>query len=130
MGFATALPILLPVKESISSSGASPRFNQASRQRLFNNNKAHIVGKLKLPALNSQAGAWELAEACYKRPVISRLLNMLTALNPPDSTDQQIDFLMGVVKRQRWAHGAFQAKAPQDRLRAVMAGAHRDAGAV
>lgn len=55
---------------------------------------------------------------------------MLTALNPSDGANQKVDFLMRIVKRQRRAHRAFQAKTAQDRLRAVVAGSHRNTGAV
>jgi hypothetical protein len=48
----------------------------------------------------------------------------------PQRRDKCINFFAGVVKSQGGAKGAFQAKAAQNRLRAVMTAANGDALAV
>ena len=48
----------------------------------------------------------------------------------PDSGNQRIDVIARVIEGKRWAHGAFDAEAAKNRLRAVMAGANGDALAV
>ena len=51
----------------------------------------------------------------------------MPALDPAQGGRQRVDIGVGVVERKGRAHRAFESEPPQDRLRAVMARAHRDA---
>ena len=48
------------------------------------------------------------------------------ALDAQQCGNRGINIGAGVVERQRWPDGAFQPEAPQNRLSAMVAGAHRD----
>ena len=78
----------------------------------------------RLKDLFLAAGATPIA------PAETAMTLRFAALYLFDDTNQQIDFLISIVKRQRRTHGAFQAETAQDRLRAMMAGAHSDTCAV
>ena len=48
-------------------------------------------------------------------------------LKTQQSNDQCIDVFTSIVEGQRWPDGALHSHTAQDRLRTVVAGAHRDA---
>ena len=54
-------------------------------------------------------------------------LSAAAAGQPLHHRHQRVDLLAGVVERQRRPHGGLEAEAAQDRLGAVVAGAHGDA---
>lgn len=52
------------------------------------------------------------------------------AAQPQQRCDQRINIGTGVIERERWAHAAFYAKPPQNRLRTIVARAHRNTLAI
>jgi DNA-binding transcriptional LysR family regulator len=61
---------------------------------------------------------------------IDKVIGLCSTAGFQQRGHQRVEVFEGVVGRQRGAHGALQAEAPQDRLGAVVAAAHRDAFAV
>ena len=49
------------------------------------------------------------------------------ALDPQQGLNQRVDVFSRIVECERGTDGALEAEPPQDRLRAVMTCAHRDA---
>src|SRR5450755_2801779 len=72
-----------------------------------------------------------LSRANSVEPLIGAVREVGAACgDPPQCRDQSIDVLTGVVKGQRGANCALVPEPAHDRLRAVVAGPHRDSLAV
>ena len=68
----------------------------------------------------------DLAKA-IRREVHLRLDGMVSKFEVPERRGERVNFFAGIIERQRRAYCALHSESPQDRLRAMMSGANRDA---
>ena len=75
-----------------------------------------------------------LAGKCHRVGAQSRLMLALGSANlmcePMQRAHQHVDFSAGVIEGERRSNGGLEAESAQDRLRAMMAGAYRNALAI
>src|ERR1700731_1105303 len=84
---------------------------------------AHTTHSRSVKATRCGPKGWNQAEEIWRSSA-----DVCAALGDPSyRVEENVDLLERVVERKRGTDRGFQSQATQDRLRAVMAGAHRDA---